>query len=197
MLSTPPAAAVSAPIEEHEIRAALLARLRMEWHRDAMVLEEFRIERGSSRIDVAVIDEELVGYEIKSDKDSFARFSNQIHAYNRVFDRICLVCGPALEESARSVIPSWWGVIVAKRDTVGAVSLEIHRDAGVNLRQDAFSLASLLWREEALAALGSLETCTPAPKRVSAHVLWDSMAKNLPVDAIRAVVAESLLKRQA
>lgn len=187
----------SAPIEEREIRAALLARLGTDWHRDSMVLEEFRVERGGSRIDVAVIDEELVGYEIKSDKDTFVRFSNQIHAYNRVFDRINLVCGPALAELASSVVPSWWGIIIATRDVDDKVRLATHREACANAKQNAFSLASLLWKEEAMAALVSLETSTKAPKRASAHVLWDCMAKSLPVDAIRAVVAESLLKRRS
>lgn len=195
MRSTSPAA-TSAPIEEHEIRAALLALLGREWHRDSMVVEEFRIELGSSRIDVAVIDVELVGYEIKSDKDTFARLSNQIHAYNRVFDRISLVCGPALAEVACSVVPSWWGIIIASRHSDGAVRLKIHRAASANLKQDAFSLASLLWKEEAMAALVSRGAHATTPKRASAHVFWDCIAKSLPVEAIRAVVAESLLKRQ-
>lgn len=195
MRSIPPTTP-SAPIEEREIRAALLARL-SDLHRDSMVLEEFRIERGSSRIDVAVIDEELVGYEIKSDKDTLVRFSNQIHAYNRVFDRINLVCGPALAELASSVVPSWWGIIIATRDVDGRVRLAMDREARANSKQNPFSLASLLWKEEAMAALVSLKASVTAPKRASAHVLWDCMAKSLPVDAIRAVVAESLLKRQS
>jgi len=185
-----------APIEEHEIRAALLARLGSDWRCDSRVLEEFRIERGSARIDVAVVDHEFVGYEIKSDKDTFARFPNQIHAYNRVFDRINLVCGPALSELALSVVPSWWGIIVATRNADGSVRLAIQREAGTNWKQSAFSLASLLWKDEAIAALAMLDANSPAPSRASLHALWDCMAKSLSVDTIRTVVAESLLKRQ-
>lgn len=189
-----PPAGRSKPIEEHEIRSALIALLGNARHGDSKVLEEFRIDRGGSRIDMAVIGQELVGYEIKSDKDTFTRFSNQIHAYNRVFDRINLVCGPVLADYAVKVIPSWWGVIVASRDPAGTISLSVKRAASANQKQDAFSLASLLWKEEAIAALASLEASTP--KKASAHALWDCMAKSLSVETIRTVVAESLLKRQ-
>lgn len=182
------------PIEELEIRSALIALLGAARHGDSKVLEEFRIERGGSRIDVAVIGEELVGYEIKSDKDTFARFSNQIHAYNRVFDRINLVCGSALADHAVEVIPSWWGIVIASRDSADTICLAVKRAASANPKQDAFSLASLLWKEEAIAVLFSAEAS--APKKASAHTLWDCMAKSLSVEAIRTVVAESLLKRQ-
>jgi hypothetical protein len=182
------------PIEEHEIRSALIALLDAARHGDCKVLEEFRIERGGSRVDVLVIDEELVGYEIKSDKDTFARFSNQIHAYNRVFDRINLVCGSTLSDHAVNVIPPWWGIVIASRDSTGTICLTVKRAASANPKQDAFSLASLLWKEEAIAVLSSAEAS--APKKASAHTLWDCMAKSLTVEAIRTVVAKSILKRQ-
>jgi len=182
------------PIEEYEIRSALIALLGATHLGDSKVLEEFRIERGGARIDVLAIDKELVGYEIKSDRDTFARFSNQIHAYNRVFDRINLVCGPTLADHAVEVIPSWWGIVIASRDSIGNIHLAVRRVAGANPKQDAFSLASLLRKEEAIAVLSSAEGS--APKQASAHALWDCLARSLSVEAIRAVVAASLLKRQ-
>ncbi len=181
-------------IEEHEIRSTLIALLDASRQGNSKVWEEFRIERGGSRIDVAMIGDELVGYEIKSDKDTFIRFSNQIHAYNRVFDRINLVCGPALTDQAVEVVPSWWGIVIASRDSANIVHLTVKRAASANPKQSAFSLASLLWKEEAAAILSSAEAS--APKTASVHTLWDCMAKNLTVEAIRTVVAKSLLKRQ-
>lgn len=182
------------PIEEHEIRSALIALLAAARNGDSKVLEEFRVERGGSRIDVVVIDDELVGYEIKSDRDTFARFSNQIHAYNRVFDRINLVCSLAHADHAAEVVPSWWGIVIASRDSAGVIHLAVRRAASANSKQDAFSLASLLRKEEAIAVLCAAEATTP--KKASAHALWNCMARNLSVEAIRIAVAESLLKRQ-
>lgn len=180
-------------LEERDIRAALLHFLAADVSGNTKIQEEFRVDRGSSRIDVAVIGEALVGYEIKSDRDSFARLSNQIHAYNRIFDSVYLVVGPVHAESALDVIPSWWGLIVAEEDGGDALHLNVARLASPNTKQDPFSLASLLWKEEALAIL-SAET-SAVPKRASSHVLWERMATLLPVQKLKCVVAEALLLR--
>ncbi|MGV2481630.1 UNVERIFIED_CONTAM: hypothetical protein IGO34_33055, partial [Salmonella enterica subsp. enterica serovar Weltevreden] len=73
---------------ELEIRASLLRDLAVRDLADGHPREEFPLERGSARIDVALIGATLTGYEIKSDFDTFARFSNQIHANNRSFASI-------------------------------------------------------------------------------------------------------------
>ena len=185
-----------APIEELEIRAALREWLE-DWRRDrSIVVEEFRIERGASRIDLAAINNELVGYEIKSDRDTFVRFSNQIHAYNRVFDHINLVCGQLHAERAMSVIPAWWGIIVATREADNAVRLHVKRASTRNTKQSAFSLASLLWKDEEIAALASAEDVAAPLQNASAHTLWESVARHLSVGTIHSIVTESLLKRQ-
>lgn len=185
----------SKPVEESEIRAALLACLRTEMSMGAKVHEEFRIERGGSRIDVAVIGSSLVGYEIKSDADSFVRFANQIHAYNRVFDEIYLACGPSHVRQAEETIPSWWGILVAERTHGGTIELNAIRRATSNPRQNPFSLASLLWKNEALAVLAAEKQGIPSNK-VSSHMVWESIASTLPVERIKTAVVESLLRRQ-
>ena len=49
-------------------------------------LEEFTM--GKSRADAVMItDEELVGFELKSDKDSLARLQRQIIDYDKYYDR--------------------------------------------------------------------------------------------------------------
>lgn len=184
--------ASSLSITEQEIRDALIGWLKGRIDSNAHLQEELRLERGSARIDVAVIGQSLIGYEIKSDADTFARFSNQIHAYNRVFDEIHLVCGPSHVEAALLAIPSWWGLSVAKRDQE-KICLELVRSAGLNSRQDSFSLASLLWKEEALAMIK--EDAIDFPKRASSHTLWEYIATSFPLETIKNFVTNTLLKR--
>lgn len=181
------------PVSEQEIRDALLFCLRDSAAGTECVQEELRLERGISRIDVAVIGKSLVGYEIKSDADTFARFSNQIHSYNRVFDEIHLVCGPRHLEAATKVVPSWWGICVAERDIDAVVRIKCVRMAKTNVKQNSFSLASMLWREEALALIEGQSAKLPA--RASAHVLWEHIASSFPLESIKAQVADILLKR--
>ncbi|MEX3691908.1 sce7726 family protein [Paraburkholderia sp. BR14263] len=183
------------PVTEIEIRGALLSWLARKRSKRHHVLEEFRIERGGARIDVAVFGEAMIGYEIKSDLDTFARFSNQIHAYNRVFDQIHLVCGPAHATSALEIIPAWWGLLVASRSRKGKITLELSRKAGCNARQDPFSLASLLWKEEAIAAI-QRNNCIQLPKAASSHALWESIASTYTLDAVKTLVSTALLQRQ-
>ncbi|CAE6791417.1 sce7726 family protein [Paraburkholderia domus] len=183
------------PVTEVEIRTALLARLMRRRSTRQHVQEEFRIERGGARIDVAVFGKGMVGYEIKSDLDTFSRFSNQIHAYNRVFDQIHLAVGPTHVAAALEIVPSWWGVLVASRTTKGKITLEPVRAAQTNLRQDPFSLASLLWKDEAIAAITQSDSIQ-LPKSASSHDLWALIASALPLEIIKSVVSTTLWQRQ-
>mgnify|MGYP000980928233 CR=1 FL=1 len=181
-------------IQEHEIRAALLRFIELSAG-DSVVREEFRIEQGGARIDVAKIGTRLVGYEIKSDIDTFVRFSNQIHAYNRVFDEIYLVCGQAHARLALNIIPSWWGIVLAEKTIDGITSLSVLRAAGNNPQQDPFSIASLLWRDEAAAILAS--EAKDVPKKASSNTLWDCIVKNLSFDKIKKSVTHALVSRES
>lgn len=182
-------------LDEDEIRLALLQNLNASNLGGAIVQEEFRIERGGARVDIAVIGSTLIGYEIKSDYDSFVRFPNQIHAYNRIFDEISLVCGSTHASLAERVIPSWWGLWVAERDANEGVQLKQLRAAQCNSKQDPFSLASLLWRDEAVSVLSS--EMIKVPIKASSHQLWEVISKSFSVTQIKDVVTEYLLKRQA
>ncbi len=180
-------------ISEQEIRTALLESLKGWEGVGARVQEELRLERGLARIDIAVIGKRLIGYEIKSDADSFARFPNQIHAYNRIFDEIHLVCGPRHIEAALSAIPSWWGLSVAQRNSDQTVRIDIIRTADSNQRQDSFSLASMLWKDEALAMVEN--NSAMLPKQPSSHDLWEHIANSFPLDTIKNNVSSTLLRR--
>ncbi|WP_321368598.1 sce7726 family protein [uncultured Desulfuromusa sp.] len=181
-------------MEEHEIRSSLLSYLAVNAPDRSKVQEEFRIECGRSRIDVAVIDSTLIGYEIKSEKDTFVRFSNQIHAYNRVFDQINLVCSASHARLAEEVVPSWWGLIVAERGKDGDIQLVTAREARTNTQQEPFSLASLLCKDEAIAVLTA--KAQEIPKKASSHTLREYIVKALPIEQIKSVVTKSLLCRQ-
>src|SRR5690349_9488984 len=95
---------------EAEIRQAVLTRLRRATP-NAQILEELSIE--GARIDVAVLDQGLTGFEIKSDFDTLDRLAHQIHAYHRVFDTLTLVTTEAFAAQVELLLPMWWGLWVA------------------------------------------------------------------------------------
>ena len=65
--------------------------------------------QGDVRIDVAAVNGELAGFEIKSPADTLARWPKQCRIYSKVVDRAWLVATEKALEAAQA--PGWWGVI--------------------------------------------------------------------------------------
>ena len=81
---------------------------------NTLVIDELVIKYGKNRADIAVINENLIGYEIKSDEDTLNRLTGQIKAYNDVFDKATLVVGERYSRQIKEKIPDWWGIIIAQ-----------------------------------------------------------------------------------
>ena len=75
-------------------------------------LEELKMFRPSARADLAVVNGEFIGYEIKSDLDRLERLEHQIPAYTSIFEKVNLVTTKKHLSSARAIIPKWWGIII-------------------------------------------------------------------------------------
>jgi hypothetical protein len=141
-------------MRDADVRAAILRELTEHFRDDpeTRIVEEMGIWSGAVRIDIAVINGELHGYELKSERDTLDRLPYQAELYSQVFDRVVLVTGARHLEKARACIPDWWGIIAASRQDDG-VALSFARKAHKNRLIDPFLVAKLLWRAEALAVL--------------------------------------------
>jgi hypothetical protein len=160
---------------------------------DTLVVPEMRILAGLARIDVAVVNGEIHGFEIKSDVDKLIRLPSQISAYNRIFDRVTIITGSRHFENARKLVPNWWNIWLAKR--VGChIELEAVRNGESNLSVDSYAVAQLLWREEALdllSRLGLSRGICGKPRRA----LWARLAESVPPESLRAEVRKILKLR--
>jgi hypothetical protein len=119
---------------------------------DTEILHELKMPRPSARIDVAVINGELCGFEIKSDVDSLARLPRQRRAFSTVFDRVSVVTTLRHLESVSMAIPEWWGLIVA-RQCEGAASFATVREPGRNPSPSTEALLHMLSRNEIIKLL--------------------------------------------
>lgn len=131
----------------------VLEKYNLENNYPAKIFEEFGIRHGIARIDMAVINGAIHGYEIKSDQDTLERLPEQMNEYNTVFDKLTLVVGRRHLYNAINIIPDWWGVMVAKIGVNKKIIFYTIREADNNPEQLGASLAQLLWREEALKIL--------------------------------------------
>jgi len=143
-------------INDKLVRAALIARLRHRYARDGRpvrIVEELGLEQGTVRIDIAVINGAMQGYEIKSDRDTLRRLPEQMKVYNSVFSQVTVVVGKSHLYDVIHIVPEWWGIVIAKLNSDGTVCLGHIRNPGHNPGQSKVSIAGLLWREEALGIL--------------------------------------------
>ncbi len=141
-------------IKDVDVRPILVSRiirkLKAQYKRDRhpfSIIPEFTICSGDARADIATVNGELCGYEIKSDADSLDRLPRQIAEYNKVFDRVTIVVGEKLLYGALDLIPDWWGIILF-RATYNDVQLFELRSSLKNPSQDYISVVNLLTKKE-------------------------------------------------
>lgn len=137
------------------IRSALKKILKKKHAKDKelRIIDELGVQHGSVRIDIAVINGIMHGYEIKSDRDTLARLPEQMTEFNTVFDQLTLVVGKQHLYQAIHIVPDWWGITIARINSKGKIVLQTIREPEDNKEQDKVSIARLLWRDEALRIL--------------------------------------------
>lgn len=183
-------------MRDRDVRSALMQKLNIEFSKDphTRIVEEMGIWSGSVRIDVAVINGELSGFELKSDRDTLERLPLQADLYSRVFDRVTLVVGERHAEQALGIIPEWWGVMVATQNGP-EVDLSSSRDANINPDPDPYLVAQLLWKDEALTILDKFDLAKGwRSKRIKE--IHRRLSAELEFDELTFQVREKLKKRE-
>src|SRR3989344_3157091 len=137
------------------IRSTLKRDLQKRHAKDKKVriIEELGVQHGTARVDIAVVNGIMHGYEIKSDRDTLERLPEQIEEFSAVFDKITLVVGKQHLFNAINMVPDWWGVIVAKINKNNSVVFTSIREEEFNKNQQGVCIAKLLWKKEALKIL--------------------------------------------
>jgi hypothetical protein len=177
----------------------LLRDVRATHQSDQLIVDELQICGGDGRADIAVIGEEMIGYEIKSEVDDIRKLYRQVEIYSRVFDGVYLVCTSNHLKAALAIIPYWWGVLRALDTDLnlwleGRNGFELFRDAQPNPHRDPYAVAQLLWRDEALELLrdrGIERGVLSKPRRR----LWQRLAYRVPLDELSVAVVDVLKAR--
>ena len=115
------------------------------------IFEELVI--GKSRADAILVNEgEILGFEIKSDKDSLVRLATQVKNYERFCDKCYIVTGVHYIDRIEEAVPSHWGIYDIMRDEEGKLHIEIFREAERNPKERPTTKLknqmNLLWRME-------------------------------------------------
>lgn len=177
------------------IRVALKKNLQDQYVKDnhpVKIFEELGLKHGTVRVDIAVVNGVMHGYEIKSDRDTLQRLPEQMNVYNSVFDQVTIVVGKSHLYEVINIVPDWWGIIVAKIDSGNSVFFNHIREAGNNLGQDKVSIARFLWREEALEILEERNEAHGFRSKPRAEI-YEKLANILDKETLGDKVRETLL----
>ena len=186
---------VKSTTADTDIRVALHAkRLRRAKSRpDTLVIDELGLAHAKSRIDVAVINGCIHGYEIKSARDTLDRFSTQLSIYRQTLQKLTIVAAPRHVAGVINQAPEWCGVIAAERGPRGGISFHVQRNTIVNPEIDPVMMAHLLWRDEVINLLGQAGYAPKdlrRPRKQLYEMLCEAMTLREITNSIRTFMAQ-------
>ena len=159
------------------------------------IIEEKQIAK--SRADVMlVLEETLVGVEIKSDADTYTRLARQIKDYNKFFDYNYVVVGSSHSKHVDEHTPEYWGIRVATEDEQD-INFQVLREPGINKRaQKTYKMKrklSILWRPE-LARIQEINNM-PKYKQKSKDFVITKIMEKVPWELLHKQISEELFQR--
>lgn len=179
-----------------EIRKAFHAQKLKDYHncQNTIVVDELGLIHGKNRIDIAVFNGCLHGYEIKSAKDNLDRFPNQLSVYRECLEKLTFVVAPTHLEAVSSMSPQWCGILLAEKGERGGITFSTIRRAQKNPEVSAVSFAHLLWKSEAIELLGRLGI-ERDKQNVSRSELYKQLSELASIEELSAWIKEQFMKR--
>mgnify|MGYP000857569487 CR=1 FL=1 len=189
---------VSAATTDSEIRLALHAKRlrRLRDHPDTLVIDELGLAHARSRIDVAVINGCIHGYEIKSSKDTLDRLNAQVSIYRQTLQKLTIVAAPTHVAEVTLRTPEWCGVIEAAKGVRGGIAFHLVRTAETNPEIDPVMMAHLIWRNEVIELLTELGFASKDLRRPRKH-LYEMLCEALTLPELTASIRTAMVRRQA
>ena len=180
-----------------EIRAALHRKALRAFHRcnDTLVIDELGLAHAKARIDVAVINGSVHGFEIKSAADTLTRLPQQLELYEQCLEKLTIVCAEKHIPGVRNLAPRWCGITKVTKGPRGGIVFITVREPKRNPNIQPYRLAHLLWRSEAVAILIQANA-SPTMLRAPRKTLYKSLAARFSVAEITAFIKQSMASRQ-
>ena len=177
-------------IKDKDIREPLFDFLE-DRHSKIRIIEEKTM--GKSRADVImVLENEVVGIEIKSDADTYARLDRQVKDYDRYFDRNIVVVGSRHAHHINEHVPEWWGIISVE-EIDGLCDFYIVREPAANPKCKLLHKTKLLWRPE-IAHIQELNKL-PAYRQKSKDFVRKKILEKVPEETLHRQISDELFER--
>lgn len=183
-------------MREVDVRTAVKSQVlrRHAAQPETLIIDELGLRHGEVRVDIAVVNGALHGYELKSQADNLERLPKQVEIYGSVLDYATLVVAERHLEHGRELLPEWWGVRVVRPRPRRGFEIVTLRRAACNPNVSPVALAELLWRDEVVMALQDLDHRGATLRQPRAN-LYALLAEAMPLDDLKALVRRLLKHR--
>lgn len=182
------------PLNDYKMRQLLLEELNAKYAdcENTRIINELGLDFGASRVDVAVVNGIMHGFEIKSDLDTLVRLPRQIQYYNKAFERMTIVVSRKYLEAVKQMVPEWWGIKVLSADQTRLIEIRKGRKVAY---QDPVIIIKLLWKKE-LEGLIDYLNLPKSLKKVRKKQLLKLLVERAEFKDIRFYVYEVLKTRK-
>ncbi len=189
--------APSPKTRDRDVRTLVLTTVLSEHANDpeTRIVQELGLEHGLCRVDIAVVNGCLHGFELKSDADNLLRLPRQVDAYSRSLDKATLVVGTEHYATAETMLPPWWGIKIVSTSPRGLLRLQTHRRARKNPDPSLFHMAHLMWRDEVIEVLRA-HGASSRELSLNRAGLYSLFVEAFPANAVRESVREALKSRK-
>jgi len=188
---------VKSNILDADIREALVGKCSGIYYdsKGELVIHELGLAHAKRRIDIAVLgDDEIHGYEIKSERDRLDRLEGQMHIYAQSLHKITLVVASKHIQRTLKCIPIWCGLTEVHISSNGSADLKILREAHKNPSVSPFILSHLLWRNEVQEILLK-NGASPSTLQSSRSVLYRRLLEIVPENQLIKIIKDAMMDR--
>lgn len=180
-------------IREAQVRTRLRP---LRQNKDALVLHELGLAHGRVRVDVAVLNGILHGYEIKSDNDSLNRLEIQIEIYRQALQKLTLVVAERHAPNVFDFVPDWCGVLLVRRGSRGGMKFEVLRKSSRNPEVSRLIMAHLLWSDEVQSILAS-RGAAKSTLRMTRAKLYEHLVEDVSEAKLVTLINSAMKRRKA
>ncbi|MEX0407320.1 sce7726 family protein [Aquibium sp. LZ166] len=175
--------------DEYIYRAAISHKVLMGTHslRTASMINEFRA--GNCKADLVILNGTSTAYEIKSERDSLARLTNQVENYKRVFAKVNVIASEGHIEGVLAAVPDDVGVMcLSKRYRITTMREAIDCPA----RICPVTVFESLRMVEAAAILRAMGVAVPKVPNTQRHAAMRDLFAALDPVAVHVEMVQTL-----
>lgn len=155
------------------------------------IFDEITIKKSRADL-VAVLPNTLIGIEIKSNADTYARLKGQTRDYNKFFDYNYIAVGLRHEKHVSEHIPASWGILCIYENNRKIV-IEEKRPALQNTKASLSNQLSLLWKRELYDILD--RNHLPKYRQKSRQFICTKLMEKLSEDVLKKEFCHQLFER--